>query len=296
MTDDDFELLSAYLDGEATLSERARVESSVELTAEVERLRTVAVGVARVPAPSDAVREAIIAAALAEFGTDTSAQPEIPVASLAGRRSRRWMPTLGAAAAAIVVIGGFAVTRLGDSSGDEGATRQMDAALSIAPPATTIGRIAVTEPVVTESAPAPPLPVAPNAPASAPVAPGNVQADEADDVMFEAAAPPAPAADAGQADPAASELVPPGDAPSVAAPMLAVLVGDDDVRMFAADLGSLPTIAESRRACRVGSLAPAAEFQPSDGPSGPVVVVALSDGRLGVLTVDDCRLVSTVDP
>lgn len=293
MTDDDFELLSAYVDGEATRSERARVDSSVELTAEVERLRTVAGAVARVPAPSAATREAIIAAALAEFDTAAPAQPVIPVASRAGRRAHRWMPALGAAAAAVVVIGGFAITRLGNTSNDDGATQQADVVLSIAPPATTFGRATNTEPVVTESA----LPPPPAAPASSPVPVSSTAANEAADDMFEAAAPPAPVAVTAPGNAAVSELVPPGDAPSAsAAPNLVVLNGDDDVRMFAADLSSLPDVADSRRACRAGSLAPAAEFQPSDGRSVPVVIVALSDGRLGVLTVDDCRLVSTVDP
>lgn len=296
MTDEVFELLSAYLDGEATLSERARVESSTELMAEVDRLRAVAGAVARVTAPSDATREAIIAAALAEFDTNAPAEPLIPVPSLAGRRAHRWMPAIGAAAAAIVVIGGFAVTRLGNSSGGEDATERMDAVLSVPPPVATT-TATNTEPVVMASAPAPPLPTAPGPVASSPVATGNVQVDavEADDV-FEAAAPPAPEGGSGPPGVAASEFVPADAAPSAAAPSSPVVADGDDVRTLARDLGSLPAIADARRACRAGSLTPSADYQPSDDRSVLVVIVTLSDGRLGVLTLDECRLVSTIDP
>ncbi len=41
MTDDDLNLASAYLDGDVTADERARVEADAELIAEVERLRQV---------------------------------------------------------------------------------------------------------------------------------------------------------------------------------------------------------------------------------------------------------------
>ena len=49
---DDAELASAYLDGEATPDERARVEADPILLAEVERLRAAAAAVAAVDAPS----------------------------------------------------------------------------------------------------------------------------------------------------------------------------------------------------------------------------------------------------
>ena len=126
---DDAELASAYLDGEATPDERARVEADPILLAEVERLRAAAAAVAAVDAPSVEQREAAVGAALATFDElrVTAAEPEPPtppanVASLDRRRQARVMQALTAVAAvAVLVIGGFVVAnREGpdDSAGD----------------------------------------------------------------------------------------------------------------------------------------------------------------------------------
>src|SRR5450755_2532022 len=65
--DPDDELVSAYLDGEATPDERTTVEGRQELLARVEQLRGVAVEVSRVEGADPAQREAAIAAALGAF-------------------------------------------------------------------------------------------------------------------------------------------------------------------------------------------------------------------------------------
>lgn len=124
MTDPDpdaLELASAYLDGEVTAAERARVEADPALLADVERLRLVreAVGVVS-PAPSGA-REAAIAAALSAFderGDHVQAPPD--VVPLGRRRSARRVQTVGAAAAAVVlIVGGFVI--INRESGDDSA-------------------------------------------------------------------------------------------------------------------------------------------------------------------------------
>ena len=70
MTDDELDLLaSAYLDGEATPEEVALVERDPALQARVEEFRTLGGGLADTPAPSPALRQAHLTAALAEFGT-----------------------------------------------------------------------------------------------------------------------------------------------------------------------------------------------------------------------------------
>ena len=56
------ELASAYLDGEVSDVERARVESDAALVAEVERLRRVRAALGEVPTAPSASREAAVAA------------------------------------------------------------------------------------------------------------------------------------------------------------------------------------------------------------------------------------------
>ncbi|BAN04591.1 anti-sigma factor [Ilumatobacter coccineus] len=139
-------LASAYLDSEVTADERARVESSPELLAEVERLRQVrAVLGATTEPPAISVREAHLAAALDVWdrmpeseragevtpsaGMDAAAAAAISTpspTSLDSRRNRRsgggstkWL--LGAAAGLAVLAGaGIVLQGLGsdDDSGD----------------------------------------------------------------------------------------------------------------------------------------------------------------------------------
>lgn len=131
------ELVSAYLDGEATADEVARVESSPELMAEVRRLEAITQRVAstdQIPPPPAGQREVHLAAALAAFdtslgttaGPSAAARPELPeptivhtpdessnVASLEQRRNRRTLfsgRALGiAAAVALFFLGAAAL-------------------------------------------------------------------------------------------------------------------------------------------------------------------------------------------
>ena len=86
MTDPTFdELASAHLDGATTPEEAARVAADPALQARVEELRRIRDAVAEVPSVDPARRDAAIAAALAAFADDGSAD---------GRdaRRRRWRP------------------------------------------------------------------------------------------------------------------------------------------------------------------------------------------------------------
>src|SRR5262245_44570281 len=110
MNTDDLELVTAYLDGEATADERARVEADADLLAEVDRQRVVRAALHDVEPPSDATRESAIAAALAVFDDEIAplaAAPPPPapdvtaptnIVPFAQRRRIRWMQSLGAAA------------------------------------------------------------------------------------------------------------------------------------------------------------------------------------------------------
>ncbi len=95
----DDELVSAVLDGEATLEERALVEGSAEGRRRLESLRSVAAQVGHpVPPLSDATITRLVDRAVAE------AQP----APSSGRSGRRWRTWVAAAAAAVVLLGAVA--------------------------------------------------------------------------------------------------------------------------------------------------------------------------------------------
>jgi hypothetical protein len=99
-TFDDDELVSAYVDGEATPEEVAAVEADPHLLARVEVLRAVARAVASAPvapAPEDA-RETSIAAALAAAGSHAE------VTDLAAVRARRPLRVLSIAAAVLIAL------------------------------------------------------------------------------------------------------------------------------------------------------------------------------------------------
>lgn len=136
-TDDDL-LASLYLDGEATPAERAKVEADPELMRLVEAFASTAESMGAVAPPAELSRVQIAAAldlfdeqhAEKRAGAATSA-PAAEVRSLADRReqkTQRALPTwLGAAAAAVLVIGGlgFAASTLG--GGDDSDTAALDA-------------------------------------------------------------------------------------------------------------------------------------------------------------------------
>lgn len=144
MNDDLTPLASAYLDGDVTSAERAQVEDSAELTAEVERLRQVRALIRADEPPAISVRERHLAAALDAWdrlpdvervaavrdqtpaGVDPAAAAaastvSAPPTSLAARRNARNRTWMMAAAAGLIVVlgGGIVLTSLnGDSSDD----------------------------------------------------------------------------------------------------------------------------------------------------------------------------------
>jgi hypothetical protein len=123
-------LVAAYVDGEATPDERARVEGDPALLALVERHRAAKAAVADVRPLSRGRRDSLLAAALTEHAagrspadgpvdTDaTSAAPvrPIPPPAALSHRSMRW---LGAAAAIIAVLAGFAALASVLGNGDD---------------------------------------------------------------------------------------------------------------------------------------------------------------------------------
>lgn len=228
MNDDQFELVSAYLDGAVTDEERARVESDEELLAAVRELRAISIEVSDAPPASPAVKEAAIAAALAEFdaGAPTERMPATPppavppppqlagvdessvdtgeaaVVPLAPRRRFRLGHAVSVAAAAVVVVvGGLAVLR-DDADAptlDDAASRETIAGLPGAADAPSTSRAAVV--LTTSTAP-------PDAGGQAPAATTAVTGPP---VVFEAAPPTDDAAGADAArDDARDE--PAGDA------------------------------------------------------------------------------------
>jgi hypothetical protein len=144
MNDDPTFLASAYLDGDVTDDERARVEADPALLAEVDRLRAVRLILGDIEPPPISVREAQLAEALATWdrlpdaertGARRDVTPSgIDAAAVAGAaavtaptplrdrrrtRSSRWL--VGAAAAMVLVLAGGVALQLA-SNGDEGST------------------------------------------------------------------------------------------------------------------------------------------------------------------------------
>lgn len=101
-TADDLELVSAYLDGEATAAEAARVEGDDRLRALAGRLRATAARLA-VDDPPPALVDDHVAAALDHF---QEVPADAPVVDLSAERRRRWYDRvpLGAVAAVVLVV------------------------------------------------------------------------------------------------------------------------------------------------------------------------------------------------
>lgn len=118
------ELVSAYLDGEATEAERARVEADPELRARVETFRAISSAVATPPLmPDAAAREAAIAAALGASATSSKVTSLAPVQE---RRSRFAGPRAAVLSAAAVILvlflGGAIIAGIGGNNGADVAT------------------------------------------------------------------------------------------------------------------------------------------------------------------------------
>jgi hypothetical protein len=119
MSDDDVqrdELVSAYVDGEATADEVSRVEGDPALVARVEQFRRIAADVAAVELSPPVQRDASIAAALdATPEPAATAPPDDVVAPIAlddegvRRRRRRTVAVLSAAAVVLLLAIGGAV-------------------------------------------------------------------------------------------------------------------------------------------------------------------------------------------
>ena len=114
---DDFELLSAYIDGEVNDEERARIESDPRLMNEVNQILAISRKVGEVIPNDTETRTNHIKTALNEM-TVASSDSVIPIRS-AGKSSvsfRRPAWILGAVAAALLVIVAVPLFRSGDSS------------------------------------------------------------------------------------------------------------------------------------------------------------------------------------
>lgn len=114
---DDFELLSAYIDGEVNDEERARIESDPRLMNEVNQILAISKKVGEVIPNDPETRANHIKTALNEM-TVASSDSVIPIRS-AGKSSvsfRRPAWLLGAVAAALLVIVAVPLFRSGDSS------------------------------------------------------------------------------------------------------------------------------------------------------------------------------------
>ncbi len=135
---DDLELVSAYLDGEATDDERARVEGDPALVARVQALAALVTQVQDVPAAPAGTADAHIDAALADLdGTSTevvddAADTERVVAFARPEPRPFWQRIpLGAVAAAVVVlalVGAVGLAGLAGDGGDDSATADLHVA------------------------------------------------------------------------------------------------------------------------------------------------------------------------
>ncbi len=106
------ELVSAYIDGEATAEEIARVESDPELMARAHIFRSIDSIVAEPvtpPVTADAARESAIAAALAASNTTPKVTSLAPKQSKPSIFARPNAALMGAAAVLFVLLAGFAV-------------------------------------------------------------------------------------------------------------------------------------------------------------------------------------------
>lgn len=130
--DDYDELASAYLDGEATAEEIARVESDPELLAIVDEFRTIAQAVAApISLPDERTRNAAIAAAVSAPGAIPTT-PSVRSLDTARPKRRERMNKLMSVAAGFVavVVGGtiiWAIANAGDERTTDTATSSVQA-------------------------------------------------------------------------------------------------------------------------------------------------------------------------
>ena len=122
MSDEQFredELVSAYLDGEATPAEIAEVEQNDALMARVEQLRSVRDAVAAPVAPMPAERrEQMISAALAVADAENAQRREARIVPIRRRRETLLAVAAAAILLAAVVSAGLIASRGGDESAE----------------------------------------------------------------------------------------------------------------------------------------------------------------------------------
>ena len=118
MTDEQLraaELVSAYLDGEATPAEIAEIERDDALLDRVEQLRPVRDAVAAPVAPlPEELRDRMIGAALAVAGTETAQRPAARIIPIHRRRETRFAVAAAAIGLAAVVSAGLFASRGND--------------------------------------------------------------------------------------------------------------------------------------------------------------------------------------
>jgi hypothetical protein len=280
---DDTELASAYLDGEVTAAERARVEGDPALLAEVERLRRVRAAVADVPPATATARESAIAAALAAFDeahaglAAAAAAPTAPpnVVPLARRRHvRRLQVMTAAAAAAVMVIGGFVIANRDGGDDDTASDEVVPAAATTS--FNNAARASTTSEPTRTSATTPTT--------TAAIAAVNEEAptdlEQADQPM--AAAPPGttPFEAAAAAGAAATAAEP------------TILHDGDELRDYVESLADEPEALDGvAAACEdVRPSEPDAIYIDEDGHEVGVVVAATTDGYAAV-SISDCTVV-----
>lgn len=110
----DDELVSAYLDGEATPAEVARVEAEPALRARAAELRKISQAVGAVPPTSEAARARHLAVALQARDAGASAATVVDLDRARARRVRSWLLGAAAAVAAVVLAAGVLPTLLDD--------------------------------------------------------------------------------------------------------------------------------------------------------------------------------------
>lgn len=309
MTDDQLELVNAYLDGEATLDERALVESDTELLAEVARLRAVRNALSDVEPPSASARETAIAAALAAFDElpATAAAPAAPaprgdvtaptnIVPFERRRRMRRIQGLSAAAAAVVIVaGGIAISQRND--GDSTAERDPDSAAG-APATAPLAGGTTNAAAGPSTTPEPMMAVVP-----------TTVGFEVEDETVDGAAADAPEGTLTSATQLSEMAVPATTSPGVGvvppAPVaedtdttFAVLRDEDDLADFAATMKDPPLAADDAGAeCEDDTLKADAIYEDDAGDRHPIVVVLIDeeDEQLGALSLDSCEIVLPLD-
>lgn len=128
---DDFELVSAYLDGEVTNEERTRVESDQKLMREVQELRSLSNELGKVLPNDPSVKNSQIQTALQHMEVSTSPSV-IPITNINKRFRSFSRPSriLGAVAAAVLVVLAIPLFRSGDNSSTQIASEITDEASS----------------------------------------------------------------------------------------------------------------------------------------------------------------------